>query len=129
MKNIVCIDLLNGSFKKSINKLELMGISNILYIHDEECTTDLYNLIDTMNMFPMFNEYNILSKVYINRLGMVVGWIKYDKRNKKNEYYNNEFIIDSLIDMKSIDKSNDFFNFVDFKFGNLTKEDYISMMN
>ena len=129
MKNIICIDLLNGSFKKSFVILENLGISNSLYIHDEDCTMDLYLLIDTMNRFPSFNKNILLSKVYINRFGMVVGWIKYNKLNKTSEYCNNNLLLDDMLNLKPVDKIDEFKKTSMFSLNMMTRDELIVLSN
>lgn len=129
MKNIICIDLLNGSFKKSVVILENLGISNSLYIHDEDCIMDLYLLIDTMNRFPSFNKNILLSKVYINRFGMVVGWIKYNKLNKTSEYCNNNLLLDDMLNLKPVDKIDEFKKTSMFSLNMMTRDELIVLSN
>lgn len=129
MKNIICIDLLNGSFKKSVRILENLGISNSLYIHDEDCTMDLYLLIDTMNRFPSFNKNILLSKVYINKFGMVVGWVKYNKLNKNNDYCNNNLLLDDMLNLKPVDKIDEFKKKSMFSLNMMTRDELIVLSN
>ncbi len=129
MKNIICIDLLNGSLKKITRILENMGISNSLYIHSEDCTVDINSLVDIMNKFPTFNKNVILSKIYINKVGMVVGWIKYDKSRKISEYCNNDIIVDEMLKLESVDKTNVFNRVSIFGINNLSKDELIILSN
>lgn len=103
MRNTVCIDLLNGSIKKSRNILKEMSLYDNLYINSED---DIMNLDEIISVISKFTDcVNIkVKRIFINKLGMVVAWSFYNTTNKSETIYNNFIYEDLLVGLLPVDK-------------------------